>query len=101
METPPSEISWASMGAILYLALGCTALGLLLQIVGQKYTHPAAASVIMSLESVFGVFFSVILYGEKLTVRLALGFLLIFMAIIISETKLDFLKRRAMEEQTD
>ena len=100
-ETQPSVITGAGIGAILYLAIGCTALGLLLQIVGQKYTHPAAASVIMSLEAVFGVFFSVLLYGEKLTGRLVLGFLLIFIAIFISETKLDFLKRQNIREQTD
>jgi len=42
---------------------------------------------------VFGVAFSVILYGKKLSMRIILEFLTIFMAVIISETKLAFLKR--------
>jgi len=68
---------------------------LLFQNIGQKHTHPSAAAIILSLESVFGVLFSVIFYGEQLTARLILGFILIFAAVIISETKLSFLKRTA------
>lgn len=72
-------------GALTYLAIACTAVALLLQNLGQKYTHPSSASLILSLESVFGVIFSVIFYDEKLTVRIATGFVLIFVAILISE----------------
>ena len=36
-------------------------------------------------ESVFGVAFSVLLYGEELTWMLLAGFALIFCAIVISE----------------
>lgn len=81
------------IGGILFLALGCTALGLSLQNFGQKYTHPAAASILLSLESVFGVLFSVLCYGEQVTGKLLLGFALIFVAVIVSETKLSFLKK--------
>lgn len=93
-ETPPDSITGSAVGAIAFLAIGCTALALSLQNIGQKYTTPAAASIILSLESVFGVFFSVVIYGEKLTVKLVIGFVLIFLAVIISETKLGFLKRK-------
>lgn len=94
LEPRPGAFTGADVGAILFLSLGCTAFALLLQNIGQKYTHPAAASIILSLESVFGVFFSVLLYGEELTGRLILGFILIFAAILISETKLSFLRKR-------
>lgn len=94
LEPRPGAFTGADVGAILFLSLGCTAFALLLQNIGQKYTHPAAASIILSLESVFGVFFSVLLYGEELTGRLILGFILIFAAILISETKLNFLHKR-------
>ena len=39
----------------------------------------------MSLESVFGVGFSILLYGEVMTVRLVAGFALIFGAVLINE----------------
>ncbi len=68
-----------------YLAVACTAVALLLQNLGQKYTPPSSASLILSLESVFGVIFSVIFYDERLTLRMIAGFGLIFIAIVISE----------------
>lgn len=79
---------------VLYLSVFATSVALLLQNVGQKYTNPAPAAVILSLESVFGVLFSVIFYKEEINLRLLLGFLLIFLAVIISETKLSFLKKK-------
>lgn len=82
-----------AIGGVLYLALVCTALSLLLQNIGQKYTDPSSASLILSLESVFGVFFSVLFFKEELPVHLIIGFALIFLAIIISETKCSFIKK--------
>lgn len=84
------------IGSLLYLALFCTAITILLQNIGQKYTNPSSAAIILSLESVFGVFFSVLLYGESLTPRLLVGFVLIFIAVIISETKLSFITKRRL-----
>lgn len=77
-----------------YLAVFCTAGALLLQNIGQKYTEPAQASVLLTLESVFGIICSIIFYHERPTGLNYLGFALIFCAVIISETKLSFLKKR-------
>ena len=59
------------------------------------------AAILLSLESVFGVIFSVLLYGEVLSVKVVSGFVLIFIALIISETKLSFLKRNIEEGELD
>jgi drug/metabolite transporter (DMT)-like permease len=75
------------ISGLLYLSVLATALALLLQNIGQKYTNPSQASIILCLESVFGVILSVIFYHEVITLRLFAGFLLIFLAVIISETK--------------
>ena len=48
-----------------------------------------------------GVVFSVLLYGEVLSFKVATGFVLIFIALIISETKLSFLKRDVREGELD
>lgn len=87
------EITTSLATSVLYLALFATAACLLLQNVGQKYTNPSEAAIILSLESVFGVLFSILLYGEKITPQIGVGFVLIFVAIIISETKLSFIKK--------
>lgn len=95
-EKFPPNVPAAGWGAFLYLALFATAGALLLQNVGQKYTHPAAASILLSLESVFGVAFSMAFYGETLTPRLFVGFLMIFLSVMVSETKLAFFKKRQL-----
>lgn len=79
---------------LFYLSFFATAIALVCQTIGQKYTNECKASVILALESVFGVIFSVIFYGEILTIKVMVGFVLIFAAVIISETKLSFLKRK-------
>ena len=64
-------------------------MALLFQNVGQGVVLDlSSASVILSLESVFGVLCSVLFYGDPVTVRLLLGFALIFVAVVCSETKL-------------
>ena len=93
-EPFPTSISTECIGSLAYLAVFCTAGALLLQNIGQKYTNPSAAAIILSLESVFGVMFSVFLGYESLTPKLTVGFVLIFIAVLLSETKLSFLKRK-------
>jgi drug/metabolite transporter (DMT)-like permease len=90
-EDIPTNWSTEAVIGLVYLAVFATAVALLLQNVGQKYTHPAPAAIIMSLESVFGALFSVIFYHEIISTRLFIGFGFIFIAVIISETKLSFL----------
>jgi len=78
------------LAQLVYLTVMCTAVALLFQNVGQIWSDPASASILLSLESVFGVFFSVVFYHDSVTLRLLTGFLLIFVAVICSETKFHF-----------
>ena len=99
-ETVPvfPENAWAEL---IYLAVFATTAALLLQNVGQSVTPAAPAAILLSLESVFGVLFSVICYGETVTLRLALGFALIFLAVLASETQFSFLRKSAQNVKTD
>ena len=90
----PRNIPSSAWTGTAYLCVMCSAVCYLLQTVGQKYTPPSAASVIMTLESVFGTVISIIFYGERLTVSIGVGFVLIFASIIVSETKLSFLQKK-------
>ena len=80
--------------SIAYLCLLCTGAALLLQNFGQKHTNPSTAALILTFESVFGTVFSVIMGREDLSFRIVLGFALIFLAVVVSETKLSFLKKK-------
>lgn len=91
---PLSVFTQNTVLQLAYLTVMATAVALLFQNVGQAWSDPASASVILSLESVFGVLCSVIFYGDEVTVRLLVGFVLIFVAVVCSETKFAFLFRR-------
>lgn len=82
---------------LLYLAIMCTAVALLFQNIGQKHTDPNSAAIILGFESIFGVIFPVMLGMESITTKSLIGFVLIFCSIIISETKLSFLKGKDKE----
>lgn len=93
-ETFPKEIPLNAALGLLYLAVFATTIALLLQNIGLKYADPTSGAILLSLESVFGVLFSMLFYQERLTPRLGAGFLLIFIAVILSETKLSFLRKK-------
>lgn len=86
-ETIPANTPLVSIGAIIYLTIFATCLCYILQNVGQKYTPPATAALILSLEAVFGVLFSVIFTSETITPRLFFGFAIVFLSVIVSEVK--------------
>ena len=71
---------------IAYLSVVCTGVCFLLQAYGQKYTPPMEVSIILPFESVFGALFSVAL-GEQVAVREGVGYVLMFLAAIVSEVK--------------
>lgn len=78
--------------SIMYLTLMCTLFAQFAMIFGQQFTTANQASLILSLESVFGALFSVIFGAEKLGVGLIIGFVVIFFAMSVNEFKLDPLK---------
>ncbi len=74
-----------SVAQLLFLAIFATVIAFGVQNVSLAHVPPAQASLFLSLESVFGVIFGVIICGDQLTVRLLVGFVVIFTAILISE----------------
>ncbi len=92
-ERFPAHLGTESVWSLLYVSIFSTLIALVMQTVCQKYVPPARASLIMSLESLFGTIFGIIFLNESLTMKTFGGCLLIFAAILISETKLSFLKR--------
>jgi len=69
-------------GAILYSGAMSCGVAYTLQIVGQKYTDPTSASMLMSLESVFAALSGWLLLNERMSISQIFGCLLMFFAII-------------------
>ena len=74
-----------SVAQLLFLAIFATVIAFGVQNVSLAHVPPAQASLFLSLESVFGVIFGVLICGDQLTARLLVGFAVIFTAILISE----------------
>ena len=81
----PTRFPVEAVGGIAYLGFIATALCLYLQSFGLKYAEPAIGGMLLSLESIFGVIFSVIIYHEQITLRMVIGFAIIFIAILLSQ----------------
>ena len=56
-----------------------------MQVLGQKETKPAVASLLMSLESVFAVLAGIVLLHQVPSAREAIGCVLMFVAIILAQ----------------
>ena len=74
-----------NLTSVIYLTLVCTVFAQFAQMFGQKYVSPTHSAIILSLESVFGALFSVIIGTEKLNTMLIIGFVLVFSAILFTE----------------
>ena len=84
---PNGLFSIHSWTGIVYLGVINTAVALGLQNFAQKYTSESHAALLLSLESVFGLIFSILYYGDILTLRMAIGCALIFAALLVSNRR--------------
>jgi len=72
-------------GQMAYVVLGSSLLAMLLQNVAQRYVPAHRSALLMSLESVFATVFSLVYYGERLTVPVTVGFAMILVAVTFSQ----------------
>ena len=81
--------SWSSSGIcgamapLLYCGLIAIGLACTVQVGAQKYVHPATASIILSLASVFAVIWGCLLLGEKYSLLNLAGCAVILTAVIL------------------
>lgn len=84
-EKPTWEGIHGSFGALAYAGFLSMGIAYSLQIIGQKDLPPAAASLLMSLESVFAVLSGWLVLNEQLTLWEGIGCVLVFIAVILSQ----------------
>ena len=80
-----AAFSGKALITILYTGIMSSGVAYTLQIVGQKGLNPTVASLLMSLESVFSVLAGWIILGETLSLKEAMGCVLIFGAIVLAQ----------------
>lgn len=89
--TEPSLL-FANLVPMLFLGIGSSGIAYTLQILGQNGPDPSVASIIMSLESVFGVLGTALILGSQLELREYIGCAIVFCAVVLSQ--LEFGKKK-------
>ena len=79
---------------LLFLGIGSSGIAYTCQIIGQRGTPAPVATVILSLESVFGALSAAIILGERMSAREYIGCAVVFAAVLIAELGPASLKRR-------
>jgi drug/metabolite transporter (DMT)-like permease len=77
-ERPLLFPGWEATGAVLWTGVMGSLVAYVLMVLGQRYTPPTLAGVLMSLEAVFALVFSLIVGYDTLTARTLLGFAIVF-----------------------
>lgn len=88
LETPTLSGLWAAKWPILYAGVLSSGVAYTLQIVGQKYTEPTIATLIMSLEAVFAAVTGWLLLQEAMTAKELFGCALVFTGVILAQIPL-------------
>ena len=87
LEHPQWSQVWDARLSIFYTGVFSCSVAYTLQILGQRRTPPALASLIMSLESVFSVIFGALLLHETMTGKELLGCALMLSAVLLSQLR--------------
>lgn len=84
-ETWPETVTTSSVLSVVFSSVFCTVLAFIIQTAAQKFTPSTHTAIILSLESVFGAIFGIMLMGDPITMRISCGFLLILTSVLITE----------------
>ena len=93
LETPTLDGIYDARYAILFTGILSSAVAYTLQIIGQRYTTPTLATLIMSLESVFAALAGWLILGENLSLKELFGCALVFIAVILAQIDFEKVKR--------
>lgn len=95
---PSGSMIFNVLPSLLYFGICSGGVAYTLQVIGQRDANPTVASIILSLESVFGAIGGAALLGERMTPREYVGSLIIFIAVIISQLDLASLFKRLIHK---
>lgn len=93
LETPRMDAVMQAWLPILYAGVMSSGVAYTIQIIGQRDTSPAVASLIMSLESVFAALAGWVILNERLSPKELFGCTMVFAAVIIAQIPVGKLKK--------
>ncbi len=81
------ETLFEASGAILYTGILSTGVAYTLQIIGQKYTEPSVASILLSLEAVIAAIAGYLFLNQSLSLSELFGCMLMLGAVLLSQLR--------------
>lgn len=81
----PQGIAPGDFKGVLYLAVIATICPYACSLFGQKYVRTTTSAIILSFESVFGCLASVVVLGERLSLRFIAGAAVVLLSFFVSE----------------
>ena len=84
-EKPSFDGILAARYTILYAGIMSSGAAYTLQMIGQRYTEPTVATLLMSLESVFAALSGWLILHEKFSLKEFIGCVLVFSAVILAQ----------------
>jgi drug/metabolite transporter (DMT)-like permease len=94
-ESPALPVAKSVWVSVIFLSLVCTGIAFIAQSVAQQYTTASHAGIMFSFEPVFAAIAAYLLAGEVLSTRGYMGAGLMFISIIIMETNLEKIFKKA------
>lgn len=84
------KMTTVQIAAVGFLIIFNTLFAYLVQTIAQKYVASSTAALILSTEILFGALTSVLFMGEHITIKAIIGGILIFIAVVLSESDYNF-----------
>ena len=90
-----------SQVTILYVGILSSGVGFTIQLMALKDLEPVVASMICSLESVFGALFGWLILSQEMTEREIFGAIIIFLATIFAQVPIERYLEKRLERKTN
>ena len=85
--------------SLLFLGVFSSGIAYTLQVLGQRNLNPGVASILLSLESVFGAIGGAIIFEESMTKREIIGSAIVFSAVILSQINFSSFKKNGENDR--
>lgn len=99
LEDISMEAILKSQVTILYVGILSSGVGFTIQLMALKDLEPVVASMICSLESVFGALFSWLILSQEMTEREIFGAIIIFLATIFAQVPIEAYLEKRLERK--
>lgn len=99
LEDISMEAILKSQATILYVGILSSGVGFTIQLMALKDLEPVVASMICSLESVFGALFGWLILSQEMTEREIFGAIIIFLATIFAQVPIEAYLEKRLERK--